>query len=38
MDANGNAVAIRMLKLENEVGNGIPVAEPTESSFTLPDS
>lgn len=39
MDANGNAVAIQMLKLENEGWErDTSVTEPTEPSFTLPAS
>ena len=39
MDGNGNAVAIQMLKLENEGWErDTSVAEPTEPSFTLPAS
>ncbi len=37
MDANGNAVAITLLKLENEGWErDTSLAEPTEPSFTLP--
>jgi phage tail-like protein len=39
MDGNGNALAIQMLKLENEGWEReTSVAEPTEPSFTLPAS
>jgi len=39
MDANGNAVAIQKLKLENDGWErDTSVAEPTEQDFTLPDS
>lgn len=39
MDANGNAVAIQMLKLENEGWErDTTIAEPDEPSFTLPSS
>ena len=39
MDATGNAVAIQMLKLENEGWErDTSVAEPAEPGFTLPDS
>lgn len=37
MDANGNAVAIQMLRLENEGWErDASITEPTEPSFTLP--
>jgi len=39
MDANSNAVAIQMLKLENDVWDlDTSTAEPTEPGFTLPDT
>jgi phage tail-like protein len=39
MDGNGNAVAIQMLKLENEGWErDTSIAEPAEPSFTLPAS
>lgn len=39
MDGKGNAVAIQTLKLENQGWEReTSVAEPTEPSFTLPDS
>ena len=38
MDASGNAVAIQMLKLENEGWErDVEVTEPTEPSFTEPE-
>ena len=39
LDANGNAVAIQSLKLENEGWErDTSILEPTEPSFTLPAS
>ena len=37
MDANGNAIAIQMIKLENEGWQrDVEVVEPSEPSFTEP--